>query len=248
MAAPSLPPSSLPLMAPSSAPAIAPQAPIHPMITVGFSPPPVYTPGAAYFNQPEQFMAAKYFTFIFFGLSCFVILLFGGFVVCHCYRRLRRRDLDIPVVQLSGNPGNPDNQAGEVIISVPMKEGRLVSHPDGGIEVAYISDTPRSPAVNAKSQPPTPSTGDRPPPSSAGSESPADSPGISQPGATQLPTSSGAHVGSGVVEPHARVSSPRTGLARSSSAGVSDEELRASNNDRLDEYWRRRHAQMYHIF
>ena len=33
--------------------------------------------------------AAKYFTFIFFGLSVFVILLFGGFVVCHCYRRLR---------------------------------------------------------------------------------------------------------------------------------------------------------------
>jgi hypothetical protein len=33
--------------------------------------------------------AAKYFTFIFFGLSVFVILLFGGFVICHCYRRLR---------------------------------------------------------------------------------------------------------------------------------------------------------------
>ena len=33
--------------------------------------------------------AAKYFTFIFFGLSVFVILLFGGFVLCHCYRRLR---------------------------------------------------------------------------------------------------------------------------------------------------------------
>lgn len=33
--------------------------------------------------------AAKYFTFIFFGLSVFVILVFGGFVVCHCYRRLR---------------------------------------------------------------------------------------------------------------------------------------------------------------
>lgn len=44
--------------------------------------------------------AAKYFTFIFFGLSCFVIMLFGGFVVCHCYRRLRRRrqgDDDLPV-------------------------------------------------------------------------------------------------------------------------------------------------------
>lgn len=57
MAAPSLPPSSLPLMAPSYAPAIAPQPPIRPMITVGGSPStPSYTPGAAYFNQPEQFM------------------------------------------------------------------------------------------------------------------------------------------------------------------------------------------------
>ena len=45
----------------------------------------------------ECMQAAKYFTFIFFGLSCFVILLFGGFVVCHCYRRLRRRDPDVPV-------------------------------------------------------------------------------------------------------------------------------------------------------
>ncbi|CAL8468945.1 g8486 [Coccomyxa elongata] len=244
MAAPSLPPSALPLMAPSVAPANAAQPPIHSVITVGVSPPtPGYTPGAA--NQPEQFMAAKYFTFIFFGLSCFVILLFGGFVVCHCYRRIRRRDLDIPVVQLSGNPGN---QPGEVVITVPMKEGRLVSHPDGGMEVAYIPDTPRSPGADAKSQPTTPSTGDRPPPSPAGAESPADSSGVSQPGATQLPTSSSAHIGSGVAAPHTGVSSPRTGLARSSSAGMTAEELRASNNDRLDEYWRRRHAQMYHIF
>ena len=36
-----------------------------------------------------RMQAAKYFTFIFFGLSVFVILLFGGFVLCHCYRRLR---------------------------------------------------------------------------------------------------------------------------------------------------------------
>ena len=53
--------------------------------------------------------AAKYFTFIFFGLSVFVILVFGGFVVCHCYRRLRydrqrARDHEIQVRGLSCAP------------------------------------------------------------------------------------------------------------------------------------------------
>ena len=48
-----------------------------------------------------RMQAAKYFTFIFFGLSVFVILLFGGFVLCHCYRRLRydREDDSRPQVR-----------------------------------------------------------------------------------------------------------------------------------------------------
>lgn len=33
--------------------------------------------------------AAKYFTFVFFGLSVFVIVLFAGYVLVHCYRRIR---------------------------------------------------------------------------------------------------------------------------------------------------------------
>lgn len=46
----------------------------------------------------DAVQAAKYFTFIFFGLSCFVILLFGGFVITHCFRRLRRRhEPNVPV-------------------------------------------------------------------------------------------------------------------------------------------------------
>ena len=32
--------------------------------------------------------AAKYFTFVFFGLSVFVIVLFAGYVLVHCYRRI----------------------------------------------------------------------------------------------------------------------------------------------------------------
>ncbi|EIE26956.1 hypothetical protein COCSUDRAFT_59450 [Coccomyxa subellipsoidea C-169] len=206
MAAPSLPPAVLPLMPPVLAPAQIP--PAQPMVA-----------------------AAKYFTFIFFGLSCFVILLFGGFVVCHCYRRLRLRGTDVPVVQMSEIPGG---QAGEVLITVPIKEGRLVSHPDGGMEVAFIPDTPRRPAP--KPAPSTPSTGDRPPPSSAG-DSPSDSPGASQP----LPTSSSAHVAQGPAAPSG-VADSRAGAAVAPDAGVAAEG--PSNNVRLDEYWRRRHAQV----
>ena len=39
--------------------------------------------------QSLRAQAAKYFTFVFFGLSVFVIVLFAGYVLVHCYRRIR---------------------------------------------------------------------------------------------------------------------------------------------------------------
>lgn len=51
------------------------------------SPPPPPPPSPSFY-QP-QFETAKYFTFIFFGLSIFVIFVFLTFILCHIYRRVR---------------------------------------------------------------------------------------------------------------------------------------------------------------
>ncbi|CAK0780338.1 hypothetical protein CVIRNUC_005017 [Coccomyxa viridis] len=132
--------------APAASPLASPRQPQTVAPVLGTSPPPPF------FSQTDQYQAAKYFTFIFFGLSVFVILLFGGFVLCHCYRRLRYdRDNDSGP-QGSPGPQGPSRRRNSGNIEIPVKQGFVVQNPDGGINVAYIPDATQ-PARQASGSP-----------------------------------------------------------------------------------------------
>ncbi|KAK9818240.1 hypothetical protein WJX72_009281 [[Myrmecia] bisecta] len=101
-------------------------------------------PYNTFWGQSQQFTAAKYATFIFFGLSVFVVCLFAAFLVCHLFRRFRAmrsnsRPVQLQAIQVVGlAPERP-------LPLAPIKQGFVVNHPDGGVEVAIMSEVQPSP-------------------------------------------------------------------------------------------------------